>query len=111
MSDELDKTPYRIEALLDNPLSPKSLVGSHFLGRGGRAKGGWKGIIVAEPSPGIYLCELMEWIGFSYSHQELVRLEEMLDWRFYDTDEWCANDFKHGVDQLWQQERENENSA
>lgn len=101
-----DTKNYRSEAFNhDTPLKQDSLVGSHFLARsapGGVADGGRAGMIVAEPAPGVYLCEMIEWIGGTYNHQELFRLEDMFDgWRFYDDAEWASNDYRAHVSAKW----------
>lgn len=82
--------------LTDDPvLTPGSLVGSYFHGRGsGRS---WQGCIVAEPSPGVYLIELFDWMGGYPFNQELIRLEEMIadNWFFYDSAEWMTEFYEH----------------
>lgn len=62
-----------------------SLVGSFFLSDSGR---GWQGCVVAEPAPGTYLVELFSWLWGQPTEQLLVRIEDMQEWTFYDTDEW-----------------------
>ena len=76
-----------------------SLVGSFFHSL--KEKEGehivcWQGCVVAEPNPGIYLVEVFEWLGGSSTHQELIRIEDMLDWHFYDDSKWM-NSAYHNV--------------
>lgn len=72
-----------------------SLVGSYFHGSNEER---YQGVVVAEPSPGIYLVELFDWItGFDSNEQILVRIKDMLEWHFYDTSEWMNNAYRNGV--------------
>lgn len=79
-----------------------SLVGSYFHST---ADKGWRGLVVAEPNPSVYLCELFSWIAGDSTHQVLVWLEDMRDWRFYDDAEWMANDYELGLREQWERER------
>ncbi|MCF7552208.1 hypothetical protein [Pseudonocardia sp. WMMC193] len=60
--------------------------------------------MVAEPSPGIYLCEFFDWFGTS-DHQGLVRIDDMMEWTFYDDATWMSNAYEGGVRQRWERER------
>lgn len=44
-------------------------------------------------------------MGESYE-QKLVRLDDMLDWHFYDDDVWMRNSYERGIDAQWKRERE-----
>ena len=80
-------------------LHPDSLVGSFFHSD---RKRHWQGCVVAEPAPGVFLVELFNWVGPPEStYHRLVRIEEMTEWRFYDTAEWMDNDFEQVVKKLW----------
>jgi hypothetical protein len=91
----------RIGTASKRPLAPDSLVGSFFHSDSER---GWQGCIVAEPAPGVYLVETYEWIAGTSHNQLLVRIEEMNDWRFYDSAEWMNNAYEHGVERRWDRE-------
>lgn len=89
----------RLSAAADQPLLPNSLVGSFFHTYLTNEENGLKeinrqGCVVAEPSPGVYLIELFSWLGGNSTEQQLVRLEEMFDWTFYDTAEWMKNTYR-----------------
>lgn len=84
----------RAGRLADVELSPTSLVGSFCHGFGDWA--GWQGCVVAEPSPGAYLVEFFSWMGGESTHQQLVRLDEMAGWRFYDSADWMNFAYEHG---------------
>jgi len=85
-----------------------SLVGSWFLGT---ADNGVQGCVVAEVSPGVYLIELMDWFVGASTHQELVYLHEMKEWRFYDSNKWMVDDYEHGVKFRWEAARRREEAA
>lgn len=89
------------------PLHPDSLVGSCFHS-GHQLQ--WQGCVVAEPQPGIYLVELHEWFVGQSSCQQLVRIEDMSDWMFYDDTEWMDAAYQNGVKQRWER-AENEAAA
>lgn len=78
-------------------LEPNSLVGSYFHSFGPEGQLDRQGAVVAEPQPGLYLVELFEWLAGGSSCQRLVRVEDMLDWQFYDTAEWMNNVFEHEI--------------
>lgn len=94
----------RLAAAGAMPLLPDSLVGSFFHGTADR---GWQGCVVAEVAPQVYLVELFSWLhGYSID-QQLVRLEDMTGWIFYDTAKWMSDAYEHGgVHERWERERE-----
>lgn len=47
----------------------------------------WQGAVLGSPTPGYYLVELYEWLMGQPNGQCLVKIEQMLDWQFYDTPE------------------------
>lgn len=79
-------------------LNPRSLVGSYFLSG---LKTQWQGCVVAEPAPGVYLVELFSWTGGASTHQRIIRLEDMFDWRFFDTAEWMTGDYDRTTSTVW----------
>jgi hypothetical protein len=83
----------RLREVMLAPLSRSSLVGSWFHSDKDRQ---WQGCVVAEPSPGIYLVEIAEWLTGEMDCQRLVRIGDMLDWQFYDTISWMRNTYEHG---------------
>jgi hypothetical protein len=97
------KRPDRLSTVADQPFDPTSLVGSYFHSEAAR---GWHGCVVAEPAPGVYLVETFSWLSGSSHSQHLVRIEDMLDWQFYDDAEWMGDAYEHGVATRWERERE-----
>jgi len=47
----------------------------------------WQGRVLVTPAPGIYLVQLFEWLFGTPINRRLVKIDEMLDWTFYETDE------------------------
>jgi len=92
----------RLFVATDLPFDPKSLVGSWFLSDHQR---GWQGCVVAEPAPGVYLVETLDWIIGAGYEQRLVPLAEMADWSFFDTADWMGTAYANGVRQRWDRER------
>lgn len=89
----------RTDLIDGRDLKPDSLVGSFFHGSDSQQ---WQGCIVAEPVLGVYLVELFSWIAGESTDQRLVRLDDMHDWRFYDTAEWMNNTYEHGLGLRWE---------
>ena len=83
----------RMDDASNADLRPDSLVGSYFL------VDDQQGMVVAEPTPGVYLVELANWaVGASTTEklvgialQRLVGIEAMAEWRFFDTAEGMRN--------------------
>lgn len=97
--------PTRMDRLSDvegRPFASDSLVGSFFLSTYER---GWQGCVVAEPRPGIYLVELFSWAMGESVDQQLVPLEDMAGWSFYDSAKWMVNAYDHGVAARWERQR------
>src|SRR5262249_39759976 len=94
----------RLSTVTSEPLRRDSLVGSWFHSESARS---WQGGVVAEPAPGVYLVELHDWLMGSPSHQQLVPLDDMTDWLFYDDNEWLKNNYEHGgLKEQWEREQE-----
>jgi hypothetical protein len=72
---------------------PDSLVGSYFHGD---AEHQYQGAVVAEPHPGIYLVEFFSWLHGGSCWQELIRIEGMFGWRFYDDIKWMNQSYEAG---------------
>lgn len=89
-------------------LDPHSLIGSYFHTFDGEGKLYWQGAVVAEPHPGLYLIELFEWIVGGSHVQRLVRVEDMMDWHFYDTAEWMNNKYEYEIAPREEHRHENE---
>ena len=100
--------PDRLTGASELQLHPESLVGSFFHSD---AERGWQGCIVAEPSPGVYLVELFEWLAGSSSNQCLVSIDDMAGWQFYDNAEWMAATYKNELKDRWEQERADKESS
>jgi len=56
----------------------------------------WQGRVKAHVGgpKDLYLLQLHEWLTGSETHQELVPSEKMAGWRFYDSAEEMANNYK-----------------
>jgi len=81
-------------------LDPNSLVGSFFHSD---RKRHWQGCVVAEPAPGLFLVELFSSVGpVESTYQRLVPIEEMTEWRFYDTFEWMDEAYERVIKKLWE---------
>lgn len=93
----------RLSAVTKRDFSPDSLVGSFFLSR---ERPGWQGCVVAEPKPGMYLVELFSWMMGDSTNQQLVPIEEMHGWTFYDEATWMENAYETYVSKQWDRERE-----
>ncbi len=44
-----------------------------------------------------YLVAYYEWLAGSYTHEEVVTLQEMSDWFFYSSNEEMVHSYNHGV--------------
>lgn len=104
-SPSVDPGRDRLANVSRRPLAPDSLVGSFFHSD---AERGWQGCVVAEPVPGVYLVETFEWIVGSSYEQELVRIEDMTGWAFYDDAEWMNSSYEHGKRGRWERQRATE---
>jgi hypothetical protein len=74
---------------------PGSLIGSFFHGQGDKFNQ-HQGCVVAEPAPGIFLCEFYSWLAGEPTNQQLVPIAEMAGWLFYDDAEWMNNAYNYG---------------
>ena len=63
------------------------MVGKHFLKFDAQGQMSWQGRIITEPTKGVYLCQLYEWLTGGASDQVLVKIEDMMHWQFYDSAE------------------------
>jgi hypothetical protein len=94
----------RLTSVAAQPVTTDSLVGSFFHAD---AERGWQGCVVAQPMPGVYLVELFGWGAADSPGQQVVRIEDMGEWTFYDTAEWMNRVYEHGaVTERWERERE-----
>ena len=94
----------RLADLVDLALDPGSLVGS-WCHSG--ADPGWQGVVVAEPSSGVYLVQLFKWMLGERGVQVLVGLSDMKDWQFYDTGDNMRWEYEYGgLRERWARERE-----
>ena len=51
----------------------------------------WQGRVAGNPEPGWYLVELHSWFDGGLSNLEIVRIESMSGWWFYDNaEDWNA---------------------
>lgn len=94
----------RLHLASQRDADPDSLIGSFFHGTGKFT--GRQGCVVAQPHPGIYLVEFFSWLAGDSTHQQLVPIADMIDWRFYDDAEWMNNTYNHGdIRRFWDQEK------
>ena len=56
----------------------------------------WQGKILGEEQPGIYIIQLFSWLSGEPSNQRIIRIEEMNEWYFYDTQECLIFSAEHG---------------
>src|SRR5215471_5327756 len=67
----------------------KRMVGKYFLQFDSEGEMGWQGRIILEPDKHLFLCQLYDWLMGQESDQVLVKLADMMLWKFYDTpEEW-----------------------
>jgi hypothetical protein len=79
------------------------LVGQFFHSDAAR---GWQGRIEAQIEPSVYLVALFDWIIGQETRREIVPLEEMQGWVFYESDDDMRFAYEHGgVQQRWDAER------
>jgi hypothetical protein len=101
MSEESPEVDRLSAAISAGELHIESLVGSFFHSDRRRH---WQGCVVAEPAPGVFLVELFSWVGPPDStYQRLVPIEEMTEWRFYDSRDWMEYDFEQVVKKMWEE--------
>lgn len=90
----------RRDFILEADLDPGSLCGSWFL-RFEAEDVVWQGLVIGEPQPGKYLCEVA--LANEPRFQRVVPIEDMagdpvddgFEWRFYDTLEDLRAAFTH----------------
>lgn len=91
----------RIDTASATDLQANSLVGSYFHIHAEKKAG----LVVAEPSPGVYLCELFARAKKDAGHQELVWLDEMRSWQFFDDAELMWDSFDGRDKVTWNRKR------
>lgn len=75
-----------------------SLVGQHFHSVSKEhGKIEWQGTVIGNPEPGWYYLQLFEWLGGTPNVCRLVRIEQMADWLFYETQEDLIYAWEHGI--------------
>ena len=96
----------RLTQVTETEFRVESLVGSYFLGSysRGNVERNCHGCVVAEPVHGQYLVEFFDWIKGPSSNQELVGIDEMADWRFFDSVEWLRKHYDSWASELWERE-------
>ena len=55
----------------------------------------WQGKVISSPEPGIYLVQLYEWIVGAESCRKLVNIQDMIQWKFYETAEEMTNSYDY----------------
>jgi hypothetical protein len=99
---EPQKPVDRLSAVTKAPKQPNSLVGSFFHST---HTPGWQGCVVAEVAPAVYLVELFSWFAGDSTDQQLVKLDDMGGWTFYDDAEWMNNAYEHTIAERWKRQR------
>ena len=61
----------------------EKLVGKCFRSANEINRVEWQGVVIAEPHPGWYLVQLLEWGSDEPTEQRLVPIEKMISWSFY----------------------------
>jgi hypothetical protein len=75
-----------------------TIVGQYFLtfpsDNGKKGNVHWQGQVLAEQTPGVFLCQLYEWMVGCMSDTILVRIDRMVDehWDFYERAEDWRNE-------------------
>ena len=94
---EQPKRVDRLSQVTSMELSEGSLVGTYFHSFNPDGTVEWQGCIVAEPHTGYFLVETFDWSSGSSFCQHLVRIENMLTWRFYDDADWMRNAYHNDL--------------
>lgn len=81
---ELESGEYHYQASMIDKPQPACLVGKWFLQFKGKDLG-WQGEILAMPRAETYLVQLFSWLDGGPTDQVFVKLEDMTEWKFYDT--------------------------
>ena len=55
----------------------------------------WQGKVVSNPEPGIYLVQLYEWIVGAESCRKRVNIQDMIQWKFYETAKEMTNSYDY----------------
>jgi hypothetical protein len=82
-----------------------ALVGHFFHSFNANGDLCWQGRVVAEVGSGIFLLQFYDWVVGSESDRKLVKLEDMLRWRFYESAEEMRKTFEHVVEPQQRQRR------
>lgn len=66
----------------------------------------WQGMIIGEPSPGMFMVQTFSWLTGNEHSKQLVPITAMTGWTFYDTAEEMSNAYEYGgVRQHWERVR------
>ncbi len=55
----------------------------------------WQGYVVSEPKDGYFLVQLFDWLMGDLSDQKLVKLDDMVGWSFYDSNEDMIENYEY----------------
>jgi hypothetical protein len=65
----------------------RGLVGKFFHSYHDNGRLEYQGKVLSQPNKGVYLVQLYDWIIGSESDQELIKIEDMLRYKFYNSAE------------------------
>ena len=57
----------------------------------------WQGQVIGNPAPGYYLVQLYEWFAGSPNLLRIAKLEDMIAWLFYNSNEEMNLSHDHGA--------------
>ena len=73
------------------------LVGKYFHSIDENGEMMWQGKIEGSPSDSLYLIQLFSWLDGCATEQKMVKLEDMIDWLFYDNHDDFVDSYNHGT--------------
>jgi predicted GIY-YIG superfamily endonuclease len=79
-----------------------SFIGSFFLSD---AKRGWQGVILERIDSSHLFVETFSWVNGANWSRHVVSIEEMMQWRFYESARAMREHYARTVQYLWAQER------
>jgi hypothetical protein len=79
------------------PTPDGNLVGRYFHTFTDEGLVEYQGVVLGEPHHGFFLVRTFEWLAGSPYCERLYRIDDMLDWWFYDEAEWMTNTYDHDL--------------
>jgi hypothetical protein len=78
-------------------IKPALLIGQCFHSLDEEKQIQWQGQVIGNPEPGLYLVQLFEWMWGNPSVRRLMKIEDMLDWLFYENAGAMNESYAHGL--------------